>query len=128
MLRLTASGGINLKQFNISYIICSGILGLSIIVGCLISRGDVEQINEKKEKEFVNQYKPLMTIKETATYLNLTELQVRTIIHFRRRILQNTHTFTGKMFPFIKINSDIYVSTNELNEWLKDSTSQRKQY
>jgi hypothetical protein len=125
---LNQIGGNILKQFNVSYIICSVILGLSIIVGFLIIRGDREQINENETKEIVNQYKPLMTIMETAKYLNLTEFQVRTIISTEEEILNNTHTYTGKMFPIIKISNEIYVSTNDLNEWLKDSTSQRKQY
>jgi hypothetical protein len=106
----------------------STILGVSIIIGCLIVRGNHDDLNIKNTKEVVNQYKPLMTIKETAEYLNLSEFQVKTIISSEEDMLKNTRTYSGKMFPAIRIGNDTYVSTNDLNEWLKDSTTQRKQY
>jgi hypothetical protein len=115
------------KPFNFSYVIGSTILGISLIIGCLIIQGSYKGISVNKSN-VVDQQKPLMTIKETAEFLNLSEFQVRTIISSEETELTNTGAYSGKMFPVIKIGNELHISTNDLSEWLKDSTAQRKQY
>jgi len=114
-----------MKHFNLSNIICSVILGIAFITGCFIIKNpEKPTISETNKAESL--YKPLMTIQETANYLNITEIQVRTIISTEETMLNSTGSYTGMMFPIIRIGNDIYVSTNRLNDWLKEST--RKQY
>ncbi|MCD9025438.1 helix-turn-helix domain-containing protein [Cohnella silvisoli] len=114
-----------MKQFNFSNVISSVILGIAIIIGCFIFKGDHEKA---KANEIINSNKPLMTIQETADYLNLSEFQVKTIISSEESMLKASGSYSGMMFPIIKIGNDIYVSANGLNDWLKESTQQRKQY
>ncbi|WP_018757198.1 helix-turn-helix domain-containing protein [Paenibacillus terrigena] len=116
-----------MKQLNLSTIISSFILGISIVIsGLIISNSEQKEvrINEKHQKE----YKPLMTIKETSEYLNLSELQVKTIISSEETMLRASGSYTGMMLPIIRIGTDIYISTDELKEWIKQSTTERKQY
>ncbi|WP_018759008.1 helix-turn-helix domain-containing protein [Paenibacillus terrigena] len=116
-----------MKQLNISAIISSFILGLSIVIsGVIISNSGDRELN--KDGTSQKEYKPLMTIKETAEYLNITELQVRTIISSEETMLKTTGTYSSKMFPIFRIGTDIYISTDELKEWLKESTTLRIQY
>lgn len=117
-----------MKQFNYSSIISSVFLGTAFVIGCLIINGNVEESSTIETKGIVNANRPLMTIQETAEYLNISELQVRTIISTEETMLKSTGSYTGMMFPIIKIGNDIYVSTNGLNDWLKESIQERKQY
>lgn len=117
-----------MKQFNISLFLSSLILGVSIITGCLLLQ---ENFNDKElivTNEITKEPKALLNTKETAEYLNLTEQQVKTIIESENHILSTTNSYHGKMFPYIKIGIEIFVSRDELNEWIKESTTQRKEY
>ncbi|AIW40941.1 helix-turn-helix domain-containing protein [Paenibacillus sp. FSL M7-0802] len=116
-----------MNRLNLSTIISSFILGLSIVItGLFISHSGDRELNKNGTNH--KEYKPLMTIKETAGYLNITEPQVRTIISSEENMLETTGSYSGKMFPLIRIGTDIYISTDGLNEWLKESTTQRTQY
>ena len=114
-----------MKNSNLSNIICSVFLGIAFITGCLIISGN-QSSSETIEKE--NSNPPLMTIQETADYLNISESQVRAIISFEETILKTSGSYTGKMFPIIKIGNDIFVSSLGLNEWIIESSQQRMQY
>ncbi|WP_246042324.1 helix-turn-helix domain-containing protein [Cohnella pontilimi] len=109
---------------NLSLLLSSAILGVSIIIGCLIIQNHQGQNKYSSDHSL----KSLMTLKETAEYLNLSEFQVRTIISSEENALNNNGSFTGKLFPMIRIGKDIYISTNGLNDWLNQATTQRTQY
>ncbi|OPA75351.1 DNA-binding protein [Paenibacillus selenitireducens] len=117
-----------MKPLNYSNIISSIILGIAIIIGCLLINSDLQKEKISNSHEIVNHDKPLMTIQETAEYLNITESQVKTIISTEESMLKATGSFTGMMFPIIKIGNEVFVNTNGLNDWLKESTQQRKEY
>lgn len=117
-----------MKQSNIILLLCSIMLGLSFITGCYLLQEQYNFTKPTVTHEKANENKPLMNIKETAEYLSLTELQVKSIITSEERILKQTGSFTGRMFPYIKINNEIFVSRDGLNEWIKESTTQRKEY
>lgn len=69
-----------------------------------------------------------MTLQETAEYLNLSESQVKKIISTEQNILNSTNSYSGKMFPFLMIGDVIYVSTDDLQDWIKDAAELRKQF
>ncbi|MFD1176009.1 helix-turn-helix domain-containing protein [Paenibacillus puldeungensis] len=115
-----------MKQLNLSVVISSFLLGLSIVISSLIiSNSGDRELNKDKINE--KEYKPLMTIQETAEYLKITESQVKTIISSEDTMLR-TSGLSGKLFPVIRIGTDNYISTEDLKDWLKDSTALRKQY
>lgn len=50
------------------------------------------------------------------------------IIQSEQKSLSMSGSFTGEMFPYFKINNEIYISKNELTNWIKDVTTQRREY
>lgn len=111
---------------NLSNVICSVILGIAIITGCLIIQGSHSSISATNNNEVSN--KVLMTIQETAKYLNITESQVRTIITTEESMLKTQGGYTGVLFPIFRIGDDVLVSRTLLNDWIKESIQQRKEY
>jgi len=103
---------------NLSNVISSIILGIAIITGCFIIKGSQSSISPTINNEYSN--KPLMTLKETAKYLNITESQVRKIITTEETMLKTQGAYTGVLFPII--------STSVLNDWIKESIQQRKEF
>lgn len=122
-----------MKPFNLSLFLSSVMLGASIIVGCILITNN-QAANGKEARELpsvqktLESAKPLMTLQETADYLNLTEEQVKTIIGYENYILEVSHSYNGMMFPYIKINNQILVSRDELSGWIKESVQQRQEY
>lgn len=69
-----------------------------------------------------------LTLPQVAEYLNMTEEEVRGIIQTEKKQLDETHTFQGKMFPYFTINNKQYFYKNEIDEWLKEVSSNRREY
>ncbi|WNS46653.1 DNA-binding protein [Paenibacillus sp. MMS20-IR301] len=117
-----------MKPFNISLLLSSVVLGASFVTGCYLlahGQGDREPAAVSAAGSTAN---PLMTLQEAAEYMNLTEEQVKTIIEFENYTLDLAHSYTGRMFPYIKINNEFLVGRDELDEWIKENTQQRKEY
>ncbi|GIP45569.1 hypothetical protein J45TS6_40280 [Paenibacillus sp. J45TS6] len=112
---------------NLSNVICSIILGIAIITGCFIIKGSQLSISSATDNNEISN-KALMTIQETAKYLNITESQVHTIISTEETMLKTQGSYTGMLFPIFKIGEDILVSTTLLNDWIKESIQLRKEY
>jgi hypothetical protein len=69
-----------------------------------------------------------LTLSEAAEYLNMTEEEVRAIIQTEKKKLDETHSFEGKMFPYFTINNKQYFYKDEIDEWLKEVSSQHREY
>ncbi|NMM52926.1 DNA-binding protein [Paenibacillus aquistagni] len=102
-----------MKATHITSIICSLIIGASFKY-C------------RRTSELINS--PLLNIKQAAEYLNLTEEQVTYIIQSEQNTLTKMGSFSGEMFPYFKINNQIFISTTDLTNWIKDATTQRREY
>ncbi|SMG19714.1 helix-turn-helix domain-containing protein [Paenibacillus aquistagni] len=121
-----------MKATHLTSIICSLIIGASLIIGCLIiSTQDVTVTKQKLniaegQVNLINS--PLLNIKQAAEYLNLTEEQVTYIIQSEQSTLTKMGSFSGEMFPYFKINNQIFISKTDLTNWIKDATTQRREY
>lgn len=69
-----------------------------------------------------------LTLSQVAEYLNMTEEEVRAIIQTEKKKLDETHSFEGKMFPYFTINNKQYFYKDEIDEWLKEVSSNHRQY
>lgn len=69
-----------------------------------------------------------LTLSQVAVYLNMTEEEVRAIIQTEKKKLDESHSFEGKMFPYFTINNKQYFYKDEIDEWLKEVSSNRRQY
>lgn len=121
-----------MKATHLTSIICSLIIGASLIIGCLIiAPKDVTETKQKLniaegQVNLINS--PLLNIKQAAEYLNLTEEQVTYIIQSEQSTLTKMGSFSGEMFPYFKINNQIFISKTDLTNWIKEATTQRREY
>lgn len=69
-----------------------------------------------------------LTLSQAAKYLNMTEEEVCAIIKTEKKKLDETHSFNGKMFPYFTINDKQYFYKDEIDEWLKEVSSNHRQY
>jgi len=96
-------------------IICALIIGIAMITGSLI----LNNSNNNSDTAIVatkNYYKmkPLITVKETAEYLGISETEVWMIINFE----ENNYDLDIR-FPVLKTDINTYVSTSGLIDWLR---------
>lgn len=69
-----------------------------------------------------------LTLSQAAEYLNMTEEEVCAIIQTEKKKLDETHGFDGKRFPYFIINNKQYFYKDEIDEWLKEVSSQHREY
>lgn len=113
----------NNKLLPISIIILTfGILLSSIYFGYSIQKGSNIQV----ENAAVNS--SVMNISEVANYLGMTEEEVQGIINTEKNMLESRGSYTGIMFPYFIVNDKLYFYKEQIDEWLKDTSIQRKEY
>jgi hypothetical protein len=113
----------NNKLLSISIIILAlGMLLSSIYFGYSIQKGSNIQV----ENAAVNS--SVMNISEVANYLGMTEEEVQGIINTEKNMLESRGSYTGIMFPYFIVNDKLYFYKEQIDEWLKDISIQRKEY
>lgn len=118
----------NTKLFSMSIIILAmSVIFGSIWIGHSLEKSASLQASISTPTSISTDSKTL-TLSQVAEYLNMTEEEVRAIIQTEKKKLDETHSFTGKMFPYFTINDKQYFYKDEIDEWLKEVTSQHRQY
>jgi hypothetical protein len=113
----------NNKLLSISIIILAvGMFLSSIYFGYSIQKGSNIQV----ENAAVNS--SVMNISEVANYLGMTEEEVQGIINTEKNMLESRGSYTGIMFPYFIVNDKLYFYKEQIDEWLKDTSIQRKEY
>lgn len=112
----------NKKLLSVSIII----LAMSVIFGP-IWMGHLLEKNVSIQTSTSTESKTL-TLSQVAEYLNMTEEEVSSIIQTEKKKLDETHIFEGKMFPYFTIDNKQFFYKNEIDEWLKEVSSHRRQY
>jgi hypothetical protein len=114
----------NKKLFSISIII----LAASIIFGSVWIGNSLEKaaLLEKSVPTAVES--KVLNLKQAAEYLNMSEEDILGIIRVEKTILENTHMFSGRMFPYFKVNDKQYFDKNQMDEWLKEASINRREY
>ncbi|WP_427340737.1 hypothetical protein [Caloranaerobacter sp. DY30410] len=113
------------KNFNISIVLSSIILSLSMITSTFILINNKD--NSKKIISSINQNE-VMTIAETAEYLKIKEEDIIKIITIENSKLRKSGSFTGAMFPYFKVNDDYYIYKPRLKKWLEDASRDNRIY
>ncbi|MDT0121709.1 hypothetical protein Q9R46_03595 [Paenibacillus sp. RRE4] len=124
-----------MKSISLSFsiLLSSFILGVSFIVGSVVMMNQDKDQSNGTLNQTADQHKPLhdkvlLTLNETAAYLGMNEDQVMSIIKTEQSSLNAFHHFEGKMFPFIKVQDQFYVSRVELDLWIQDASSNHRRY
>lgn len=106
------------------------LLGVSILGhGWIIT--DYALRNDLKTTSIVtaqDEDKDIMSLSEAAIYLNLSEDQVAKIMNREQEEINKTGSFTGMMFPYIKVEGKLIFSKKALDKWAEEASIQRKEY
>ncbi|MCP1425530.1 hypothetical protein J3D43_004046 [Paenibacillus xylanexedens] len=118
-----------MKSIPFSILLASVILGISFIIGCILltTQERNSELTQAIEQE-VPSDRALMTIQETAEYLSMTEEQVMSIIKAEQGSFTVSGFFDGRMFPFIKVQDNFFVSRVELDLWVQEATASHRRY
>ncbi|PJN49943.1 hypothetical protein PAEAM_55550 [Paenibacillus sp. GM1FR] len=118
-----------MKSIPFSILLSSVILGISFIIGCILltTQERNSELTQAAEQE-VPIDKALMTIQETAEYLSMTEEQVMSIIKAEQGSFTVSGFFDGRMFPFIKVQDEFFVSRVELDLWVQEASASHRRY
>lgn len=117
-----------MKPLNYSALICSLIIGISIVTASFILQGTegLKSVPAVTDEAYSMQTEsPLMTLEQTAEFLNLTESQVKSIIS-SENALRAQGDSEGVPFPYIVVQNEIYVSQIGLISWLEGATRERR--
>lgn len=135
-----------MKTNQITILAASLIIGLSFIIGCLILGNEkvssiekgVEAQNAQTETEAKTQAalleearlkdKAVMTLQQTAQFLNLQEDQVLNIIKAENSILSNNGVFTGVRLPYFKIDAEFMFTKTAVLEWVQAVSAENRIY
>lgn len=102
-------------------------IGVSIIInGYFVG----EAIKSIKMGESItdNEADKVLNLPQAAKYMNMTEDEVQGIIKTETEVLEKMGSFDGKMFPYFTIDDKQYFYKNEIDEWLKEASSNHKNY
>ncbi|MBT2760479.1 hypothetical protein [Paenibacillus sp. ISL-20] len=117
-----------MKPLNYSALISSLIMGISIVTASFILQGGEgsKSVPAVADDAYsVQSESPLMTLEQTAEFLNLTESQVKNIIS-SENALRGQGVSEGLPIPYIVVQSEIYVSKIGLISWLEEATRERR--
>ena len=97
------------------------LIGASIILNGYLIGVAIKTMDTKEDTA-------VLTLSQTATYMNMTEEALKGIIQTETDLLQQYHSFSGKMLPYFIIDDQFYFYKGEIDEWLKEAAMQRKNY
>jgi hypothetical protein len=105
---------------NKQHLICTIIISLSIIIGCVWIGNTISKVNKDTN---VNQpslaiNKALMTDKETAEYLNMSQEKFNKLIDYeepQKKGVYDTYSF----IPFVKVDGIKYFNKEQVDKWVE---------
>ena len=69
-----------------------------------------------------------LTLSQVAEYLQMTEEEVTGIIQTEKKTLMQSGSFSGRMLSYFTVNNKQYFYRNEIDEWLKEVSINRREY
>lgn len=135
-----------MKTNQIINLAASLILGLSFIIGCLILGNERASSTEKEIKAQIarteteakaqavlleqarSKDKAVITLQETAQFLDMQEDQVLNIIKAENAILSNNGVFTGVRLPYFKIDEEFMFAKTAVLAWVQAVTAENRIY
>lgn len=110
------------------------LLGVSLVVSGWMVRSGLESDRRDAAQPAISPQAPeqedklLLTLGEAAAWLSLTEAQVRDVISSEQASLNATGSYTGMLFPYIRVNGEIRVSKADLARWVSEAAGARRSY
>ena len=116
-------------MFKKNILMASAILfiGISIIIsGYCIGEG-IKSVNIGRPATTTKDTK-VLNLTQAANYLNMPEEEVKAVIQIEKNELEKTGSFSGRRLPYFTIDSKQYFYKDEIDEWLKDVSSNNREY
>lgn len=113
----------NNKLLPISIII----LALSIMLSSIWLGDSIQKLTNIQTQK-TNVDSNVLTVSQVANYLGMTEEEVQGIIKTEKNILESSGGYTGLMFPYFTVNDKMYFYKQQIDEWLKEVSTQHKEY
>ena len=101
---------------------------MSVVFGSIWIGHSIEKSVSLQASISISTNSKTLSLSQVAEYLNMNEEEVSAIIQTEKKKLDETHSFDGKIFPYFTINNKQYFYKDEIDEWLKEVSSNRTQY
>lgn len=112
---------------NFSVVIAILFIGASIIINSYFIGEAIKSAN-LQDSNITSVDDKILNLSQAAEYLSMTEEEIQGVMQTEKNILEKTGSFSGKMFPYFTINNKKYFYKNEIDEWLKEVSSNRREY
>ena len=112
-------------------------INYNIIVGCLIIsigiciNGYISNPNSNKnlndESNITSGIKDknVLNLTDVMEYLNMTEAELKFLIGIES---SEDYYYSGKLFPYFKVDKNYYFYKEELDRWLTAATAEQREY
>lgn len=81
-----------------------------------------------QEVNFINYESPVMNVDQAANYVGVTAEQLLKMIKIEMDELNRTHSFSGEMIPYFKVNDELLFYRNQLDVWLHYISIEKVEY
>jgi predicted DNA-binding transcriptional regulator AlpA len=114
-------------------IINTSIIAIALIISAFVLSKGFEIEYETKEddyKKFETKESQgvLINMDEASKILGLSEKTIKRIIVAEESTLEHRGSFTGTMFPYIKIDGEYYFSKESILSWVHDNAAMKREY
>jgi predicted DNA-binding transcriptional regulator AlpA len=113
---------INTSIIAIALIISAFVLSEGFEIEFETKEGDYKKF-ETKQSQAV-----LINMEEASKILGLSEKTIKRIIVAEESTLEKRGSFTGTMFPYIKIDGEYYFSKESILRWVHDNAGMKREY
>jgi len=105
------------------------VFSIVVLVTGIILANTLKSINVSiKSESEKDKEQAVFDLSQVANYMNMTEEQVMTIINVEENELKTTGSFYGKMFPYFKIDDNFFFVKEEIDQWLREASAERRKY
>lgn len=114
---------------NYNFLFGCLIIAIGIVIhGYIIKPNNSDFFNNGEQNINTTASKAVFDLTDAAEYLNMSESEVKAIIIAESSRLNETHSFTGEMLPYFKVDEKYYFYKEGLDTWLADATMDKRKY
>ncbi len=82
----------------------------------------------KNKSQVSNKSLGVLSLSEASDYLKIREQIIKQIIRQEDKVLSESGTFSGMMFPYTEINGQYIFSKKSLDKWVEEASESRLIY
>jgi hypothetical protein len=82
----------------------------------------------KNKHQISNKSLEVLSLTEASDYLKISEKTIKQIIRQEDKVLSESGTFSGMMFPYTEVNGQYIFSKKSLDKWVEEASESRDIY